>query len=117
MHERRQDHRLEKNIPVKICQEDGDIVTETVNISRSGAYCVVNRSIEPMTKMKIHLLVPTRKNGKTAAKKITCGGVIVRSEPASKDNHYNVAIFFNDISQRNSEMISDYVNVYLKEAD
>jgi len=32
--ERRKDPRLDNNIPVKICQEDGDLVTETKNISR-----------------------------------------------------------------------------------
>ncbi len=113
IYEKRKDQRIEKNVPIKICQEEGDVVTETANISRSGAYCQVNKYIEPMTKMKVHLLLPIRKNGKNAAKKITCEGVIVRSEPASKDQCYNIAIFFSNISQRNLEAISDYVNVYL----
>ncbi|MCK5260521.1 MAG: PilZ domain-containing protein, partial [Candidatus Omnitrophica bacterium] len=79
--ERREDPRLENNIPVKICQDGGDIVTETQNVSRSGAYCRVNQYIEPMTKLKIHLLLSFSKNEKSVTKKISCEGVVVRSEP------------------------------------
>ena len=55
--ERREHPRIDNNIPVKISREDGDIVTETANISRSGAYCNVNKPIEMMTKVKINLLL------------------------------------------------------------
>lgn len=116
MYEKRKDQRIEKNIPVKICQETGDIVTETSNISRSGAYCQVNRYIEPMTKMNIHLLLPMRKNGKNEARKFTCEGVVVRSEQASKEKCFNIAIFFSNISQRNLKVISEYMNSHLEEA-
>ncbi|HBR14702.1 MAG TPA: hypothetical protein DD723_04045 [Candidatus Omnitrophica bacterium] len=110
--ERRKDFRLANRVPVKICQENGDIVTETVNLSRSGVYCRVNKYIEPMTKLRIHLLIPRRKNGKTTPKKITCQGVGVRIEPIKGETAYNLAIFFNDISQRDSDHIADYVNSF-----
>jgi len=113
--ERRRDPRLDNNVPVKICQDGGDIVTETRNISRSGAYCQVNRYIEPMTKMKVYLLLSTRKNGEMTSKKVSCEGIIVRAEPALKKDQYNVAIFFNDISQRSAETLSDYVSSHLEQ--
>ena len=112
--ERRKDPRLENNIPVKIFHEDGDLVTETKNVSRSGAYCRINKYIEPMTKLKISLLLPTRKNGKNLTRKIAFQGVVVRIEPMSDQKTYNVAIFFNDISQRDAECINDYVHSYLE---
>lgn len=112
--ERRKDPRLENNIPVKITQEDGDIVTETANISRSGAYCRVSKYIETMTKLKIHLLLPIRKNGKNVTKKISCEGVVVRTEPIPGKDRYNIAIFFSDISKRDSETIADYVSSFLE---
>lgn len=114
MQERRQSIRLENNIPIKICQEDGDIVTETGNISRSGAYCRVSRYIEPMTKLKVHLLIPVRKKGKESTKKISCQGVVVRTEPVLGKEDYNVAIFFNQIAQRDVQYLSDYINSYLE---
>ena len=38
--DRRKDPRLENNIPVKICQEGGDFVTETQNISQDEGDCL-----------------------------------------------------------------------------
>jgi len=112
--ERRKDPRLENNIPVKICQEGGDLVTETQNVSRSGAYCRVNQYIEPMTKLKIHLLLSFPKSGKGVTKKISCEGVVVRSEPALDDGKYHIAVFFSDITKRDAECITDYVDTCLK---
>jgi len=113
--ERRRDPRLDKNVPVKICLEDGDLVTETANLSRSGAYCLVSSYLEPMTKMKIHLLLPVKKNDKTSTKKISCQGVIVRTEPISGSDNCNVAIFFNDITQRDADTIADYISAYMEQ--
>jgi hypothetical protein len=105
--ERRLDPRLINSIPLKIKSASGDgFVTETVNISRSGAYCRVNSFIEPMTKIKLNFLIPSRRG---AGKKISCSGVVVRTEPSRQDNHYNVAIFFNDISVRDAALISEYI--------
>ena len=115
--ERRKDPRLDNNIPVKICQEGGDLVTETQNVSRSGAYCCVNQYIEPMTKLKIHLLLSFPKGGKSSTKKISCEGVVVRSEPSSNDGQYHIAVFFSDITKRDAECITDYVDTYLKEGE
>ena len=106
--ERRRDPRLTHQVPVKIIQEDGDIVTETTNISRSGVYCRVNRALAPMSKLKVRLLLQVNHNGKMVAKHVNCTGVVVRTEPI--DNVYNVAIFFNDISKKDSECISNYLN-------
>ncbi len=111
---RRKDPRFDNNIPVKISHEDGEVVSETLNISRSGAYCRVDRYIEPMSKWQVNLLIPLRKNGKNVTKKVCCEGVVVRTEPVPGDKYYNIAIFFNDISQRDAENITDYVTSCLE---
>lgn len=107
--ERRKGQRATAHIPLKIAQEDGDIVTETLNVSHSGAYCRVSRSVELMTKLKIQILLPARKSQKRL-KTIHCQGVVVRSIPAVEDGRYDIAIFFNEIAKRDAESISDYVN-------
>lgn len=113
--ERRQHPRIDKNVPLKISTADIDLVTETKNLSRTGVYCRVNKYIEPMTKLKIHLLLPVKKGSKTTTKKITCHGVIVRSEAISKDNsEYSVAIYFNDIPSRDADSITEYIDKFLK---
>ncbi len=114
MQERRRDPRLHKSVPIKISCDDGDFVSESGNISRSGVYCRVNQYIAPMMKLKIQLLLPMQSAGKKGNKKLSCRGVVVRSEPVVSEDFYNVAIFFNDISQKNIALLTDYVNGYLQ---
>jgi hypothetical protein len=112
--ERRQHPRVEKNVPLKISTAEVDLVTETKNLSRTGVYCRVNKFIEPMTKLKIHLLLPVKRGTKTTTKKITCSGVIVRTETITPNSEYSVAIYFNDLPSRDADSITDYINTFLK---
>ena len=112
--ERRKDPRFFGNIPLKISGDDFDLVTETKNLSKSGAYCRVNQYIEPMTKLRVQFLLPFKRKDRTINKKITCGAVIVRTESEPANGLYNVAIFFNDIQERDSATLTDYVTNMLK---
>jgi hypothetical protein len=107
--EKRRYPRIENNIPLKLSTADVDVVTETKNISCSGAYCRVNKFLEPMTKMDITLLIPFKKAGKATTKKVICGGVVVRTENIPEGDGFNTAIFFNDIHPRDSRFLADYV--------
>jgi hypothetical protein len=109
LQDRRKTPRALGNVPLKISHREGDIVTETVNISRSGAYCKVDKYVDPMTKMKIHILLPLRKNDRDVTKKVACEGVVVRTEPAPEKGFFNIAVFFNEITRRDSDAIGDYV--------
>jgi len=115
--ERRKHPRLENNVPIKICQEDGDIVTESRNISRAGVYCRVQKPLGVMTKLKIHLLLPSQKNGKITTKKVSCQGVVVRTEPIKGEDAFYAAIFFNDISPKEAEYISEYVHTRMSKGE
>ena len=108
--ERRRHPRVKHNVPLKISSDEIDLVTDTHNLSCSGAYCQVSRNIEPMTKLKIHLLLPFKKKEKIVTKKITCEGVVVRSESVSGENRYNIAIFFNDLSRKDNQTLSEYIH-------
>ncbi len=107
--ERRKDARFFGSIPVKISGDDFDLVTETKNLSRSGAYCRVNQYIEPMTKLRVQFLLPFKHNDHTVTKKISCGAVIVRTESDPANGAYNVAVFFNDIQARDVAALTEYV--------
>jgi hypothetical protein len=113
--ERRRNPRASGNVPVKISHEAGDIVTETVNISRSGAYCRIDRYIEPMTRMKVNILLPLWKNNRNTTKKVSCEGAVVRTEPSTEKEFFHIAIFFNKISRRGAEVIGDYAEYYLSQ--
>ncbi len=112
--ERRKHPRVDYNLPVKISCEEADFVTETRNFSRTGAYCRVNKFVAPMTKLKIHLLLPLKRNGKTVTKKISCQGIVIRMEPIAGQDYYHAAIYFNDIKQKDADYISDYVQDEIK---
>ena len=68
-----------------------------------------------MTKLKLHLLLPVRKNKKIITKRIHCDGVVVRAESASNGDYFHTAIFFNDISPRDSQAINEFVESVLNE--
>ncbi len=108
--EKRRHVRLEKNIPLRIVTDETEFVTETRNLSCSGAYCQVNRYIAPMTKLKIQLFLPLKIHNKIQTKKVLCQGVIVRIENVPRENAYNIAIFFNEIQQKDSDRISEFIN-------
>ena len=107
--EKRRHQRVENSIPLKISAADADFVTESRNISCSGVYCKVDKYLEPMTKLNILLLLPIRKGNKITTKKISCGGVVVRTENILNDEGFNAAIFFNDIHARDSRALAEYV--------
>ncbi len=113
--ERRRHFRLEHNVPVKISSADLDIVTETSNLSCSGAFCHINKFIAPMTKLKLNLLLPIRKNNKIITRRVHCEGVVVRSESVPAGDYFQTAIFFSDISSKDAQTIHDFVDSIVKE--
>ena len=107
--ERRRHPRLEQTIPIKISSDDVDIVTETKNLSCSGAFCLINKFLAPMTKLKLHLLLHFKRNNRSVTKRISCEGVVVRSESAVDQDAFQTAIFFSDIASRDSKIIHEFV--------
>jgi len=113
--EKRQHPRIEHSIPVKICAPSVDLVAATKNISCSGVYCRASKYLEPMTKLKVTLLLPVRKNGKPGTKKIICSGVVVRTENIPNEDAFNMAVFFNDINPKDSRALADHLQGVLVE--
>lgn len=111
--ERRRSPRLARNIPLKLCGEQSDVVTETHNLSCSGVYCRVNKYFDPMTRFDIHLLLPFKKGDKVITKKVSCKGVVVRVESQPGNKFFNIAVFFNEIDKKNSALIAQYINSHL----
>ena len=113
--ERRRSPRAESSIPLKISCEDFDIVTESKNLSSSGAYCTVTQCLEPMTRLKIQLLLPFKAKEKVTAKKISCHGVVVRTQAHAEHKNFDIAIYFNDMHEKDRKLIADHIEHFLKE--
>jgi len=110
--ERRRYPRLLKELPLKLMAEDYDLVTRTRDISCIGAYCCVDKYIPPMTKLSIILLLPPDSRADNSTEKVQCKGVVVRTDTNAAKG-FNIAIFFNEISERNKDKITRYVSRFI----
>lgn len=109
--ERRRYPRIEKSLPLKLSSDEYDIITQTKNISCIGAYCSVDRFIPLWTKLSIILLLPSASK-RNPNIKVKCKGVVVRTEKDPQGN-FNIAIYFNEITQAQKNKILKYVNQHL----
>lgn len=113
--ERRLHPRIYHELPLYIAANGYDFKTTTQNISCSGAYCQIKKYIPPFTKLAIKMILPIiKKNNRKERIDINCKGVIVRSDDTAKDG-FNIAIFFNEISENQKEKIVQYIHQYLPE--
>ena len=91
---------------------NAETITHTLNISASGVYCKVDKELPLMSGVTVKLALPDPTGEGRAAKPIEVHGVVVRQHPVIIDDkikHYDVAIFFDDLSEKNSSAISDYI--------
>ncbi|MDD5421914.1 MAG: PilZ domain-containing protein [Candidatus Omnitrophota bacterium] len=100
-------------LTLKLNLGDYDTMTHTLNISASGIYCKVDREVPIMSRVKLMLMLPDpSKNDKDVKSVIEVEGVVVRGHPVIIDGvtkHHDVAIFFENLSQKNREAISNYI--------
>jgi len=113
--ERRKYPRLEKTIPLKIAANGYDFITTTQNVSCVGAYCHVAKYVPPFTKVMVKLTLPLITNHERKDRDLECKGVVVRSED-EKNGGFNIAIFFNAITNSQREIISQYINQFLPQS-
>jgi len=110
--EKRQYPRLKKELPLKIVANGYDFVTTTQNISCVGAYCHVNKYIPPFTKIAAKVTLPIITDRQDRNCSVECKGVVVRTED-EKRGGFNIAIFFNEIKNRQRQKISQYISQFL----
>jgi len=105
MDERRKSPRIDKILPIKLSDTELDILTETKNISTTGAYCSVDKPLELMTKLRVVILIPFIKNKAKVIKKINCCGVVVRRELVDDTSKYpyRIAIYFTDLKEQSKK--------------
>jgi len=116
MKEKRQSPRVEKLLPIKLSISDFDVLTETTNISTSGAYFPVSRPLELMTKLNVILLIPIKKNKSKTIEKVNCTGIIVRCEIFEENikHPYRAAMYFSDLTDRDRKVLRSYISPFLK---
>ena len=101
--ERRKSPRInDESLSLKL--EGFDSITHTLNISPSGVYCKVDKELPLMSRVKLALVMPDVS--------LEVNGIVVRQHPVMIDGvvkHYDVAIFFEDLSPKDKDALSAYI--------
>ena len=103
----------DEQLSLKLETGDFDIITHTLNVSASGIYCKIDKEIPIMSRVRIKLMVPDALKSDKATKELDVDGVIVREHPVIIDGvikHYDAAIFFDNLSPKNREVIQNYIS-------
>lgn len=107
MRERRRSPRISHKVSLTVKADSFDLVSESLNLSSSGVYCQTDTLIPAMTKVNILLVLSDNS-------KLRCKGVVVRCEKSKRSSRkFDTAIFFNEISSRDSEYLLSYIQGHL----
>ena len=102
--ERRSSPRIhDEELTLRLNAGDFDSMTHTVNISSTGLYCKVDKPMPPMSRVRLVLMMPER---------LEVDGVVVREHPViigGAIKHYDAAIFFDNLSQKDRDAITGYI--------
>lgn len=104
--DRRRSIRIEESLPFKIDHEGYEIEAITVNISSTGAMCLMDRDIPMMTQVQVGFTLKD--------KVIKAKGVIVRKERDPESGKFFVAIFFSDIKEKALEALNHFIQDRLR---
>ena len=103
----------DKDLAMKLRLGEVDAAIHTLNISASGAYCKTDKEIPLMSRVKLIIMLPDTERPGSPERRIEVTGVVVREHPVLVDGkikHYDLAIFFEDISAKDREALSTYVS-------
>ena len=103
----------DEGLSLRLNAGDFDTVTHTLDISASGIYCKIDREIPIMSRVRLKLMVPDSAKSSKSTIELDVDGVVVREHPVIIDGvikHYDAAIFFDNLSEKNSEIIQNYIS-------
>lgn len=107
--ERRRAVRIEESVPVKIGHENFELAVKSVNISTSGALCLVDQDIPLMTQLRVGVSIPAGYGGHSKPTLIHAKGVVVRKEKDPISDKYQLAIFFSDLKAADQALLKEFV--------
>ena len=104
--ERRQWERARAEWPITVALEDGVHEARIRDVSRGGVCFFLDRPVREMTTLRIEFDLPVA----SGTRRISGMGVVVRSEKISQAiDHYEIAVFLQDMAQPDRETIENYV--------
>ena len=111
--ERRRHPRVAASWPVSLQLPDGTHVAELRDISVSGICFFLDRKIPEMTVLDLRLELPAHE-GVAGPTEVAGRGAVVRCEPVSPHlDHYEIAVFFNEIGDDERQRLQRFVETRL----
>ena len=108
--ERRKYKRVIADFAVSVNDFDASHISEAKNLSVSGLCFQTSREIKVMKKVIVTLFLPIQNKDKPNFVKISCCGVVVRSELAKdKSRSYEISIYFVDMTKQDEKIIRKHV--------
>lgn len=81
-----------------------------LDLSLGGAYCEVDRFVEPLTKVLLTIDFETPGEEDLHGETAVCRGVVVRTEPeAGETEKYRMGILFTEISRPDKEKLQRFL--------
>jgi hypothetical protein len=106
--ERRLHPRVEVDCPVTVSLPDGQHAARLRDLSRAGVCLFLDRRIPEMTILGLSLELPPLPGAR--ARRVQGRGVVVRCQALSPHvDHFEIAVFLNDLDERNRRTLEDYV--------
>ena len=109
--------RLSRKLPIKIADAGFADVIYTKDISPSGLYIETTSVIPLMTRVNITLVLPFAEGGEKTERHVELNGTVVRSNLITREggSFYETAIFFDDISEKNKLLLTEFIENSPKE--
>ena len=118
--DRRGKPRVKAGLAAQFSNEMGNeaMAAETMNLSMSGVCCQLHHPVEPLTKVKLTLLVPEPKGKKSTRTAVVCAeGIVVRCEdpiPGEDTARYEIACAFTSLRDKDRKILQAYVDNRLR---
>lgn len=110
--DRRKSPRVAAELPIAVEGGPSESIGKTLNISENGVYFEVPHIIEPLTKVRMELFIPTNKDPDDKGIRVGFDGVVVRVEPEEAAGHigpFRVAVFFTHVPENSMKVLLDFI--------
>lgn len=105
--ERRKHDRALADLPITVVLDDGAHEAKIRDVSRGGVCFFLDRPVAEMTALKIEFDLPVD----VGVRRISGHGAVVRCERIGKHvDHYEIAVFMQDMAAPDRETIAQYVH-------
>ena len=110
--ERRKAIRVDAALPITISGGPEPAEARTLNISTNGVYFDSPRSIDPLTKVRMELMIPVLDGGVEKEMGVSFDGIVVRTDRDKTDPdkpRYRIAVFFTHLPKESQKVLEGFI--------